>query len=214
MPKGLEETMMQAVRTTICICLTVLTVFIATARSTSAVPVGPARGLLSLHPDNPHYFQFRGEPAVLITSGEHYGAVINLDFSFATNHPRGTLLDHRGPGGGGPALRRQLQILKEFINSFEFVTMKPDDSVIKGGVPAKGRAWALAEPGRAYAIYIVGRGPAQLILELPEGEFRGDWIDPADGSIDAREDITHGGGPRQLQSPDFDQDIALSIKTQ
>ncbi|NLF40355.1 glycoside hydrolase family 5 protein [bacterium] len=37
---------------------------------------------LSLHPDNPHYFMFRGEPAVLITSGEHYGAVLNRAFDF------------------------------------------------------------------------------------------------------------------------------------
>src|SRR4051812_14992318 len=35
---------------------------------------------LRLHPDNPHYFLFRGKPALLITSGEHYGAVLNLDF--------------------------------------------------------------------------------------------------------------------------------------
>jgi hypothetical protein len=37
---------------------------------------------LALHPDNPHYFLFRGKPAVLVTSGEHYGAVLNLDFDF------------------------------------------------------------------------------------------------------------------------------------
>lgn len=37
---------------------------------------------ISLHPDNPHYFMFRGEPTVLITSGEHYGAVMNRDFDF------------------------------------------------------------------------------------------------------------------------------------
>src|SRR3954451_908863 len=35
---------------------------------------------LALHPDNPHYFLFRDRPAVLVTSGEHYGAVLNLDF--------------------------------------------------------------------------------------------------------------------------------------
>jgi hypothetical protein len=35
---------------------------------------------LGLHPENPHYFVFRGKPAFLITSGEHYGAVLNLDF--------------------------------------------------------------------------------------------------------------------------------------
>ncbi len=37
---------------------------------------------LGLHPDNPHYLLFRGKPAVLITSGEHYGAVLNSDFNY------------------------------------------------------------------------------------------------------------------------------------
>ena len=37
---------------------------------------------LALHPENPHYFLFRGKPAILITSGEHYGAVLNLDFDY------------------------------------------------------------------------------------------------------------------------------------
>ena len=37
---------------------------------------------LSLHPDNPHYFLFRGKPTVLLTSGEHYGAVLNLGFDY------------------------------------------------------------------------------------------------------------------------------------
>src|SRR5262249_24553566 len=37
---------------------------------------------LKLHPDNPHYFLFRGKPAVLITSGQHYGAVLNRDFDY------------------------------------------------------------------------------------------------------------------------------------
>jgi len=34
------------------------------------------------HPDNPHYFLFRGMPTILVTSAEHYGAVINLDFDY------------------------------------------------------------------------------------------------------------------------------------
>ncbi|MCI0332959.1 MAG: cellulase family glycosylhydrolase, partial [Planctomycetes bacterium] len=37
---------------------------------------------LALHPENRHYFLFRGKPTVLITSGEHYGAVLNLDFDY------------------------------------------------------------------------------------------------------------------------------------
>jgi hypothetical protein len=38
---------------------------------------------LRLHPENPHYFIYGGRPAVLITSGEHYGAVLNRDFDYA-----------------------------------------------------------------------------------------------------------------------------------
>ena len=37
---------------------------------------------IALHPENPHYFLFRGQPTVLITSAEHYGVVLNLDFDY------------------------------------------------------------------------------------------------------------------------------------
>ena len=37
---------------------------------------------MHLHPDNQRYFSFRGKPTILITSAEHYGAVLNLDFDY------------------------------------------------------------------------------------------------------------------------------------
>jgi hypothetical protein len=37
---------------------------------------------LMLHPNNTHYFLFRDKPTILITSGEHYGAVMNMDFDY------------------------------------------------------------------------------------------------------------------------------------
>ena len=37
---------------------------------------------IQLHPKNPHYFQYKGKTMVLVTSAEHYGAVLNLDFDF------------------------------------------------------------------------------------------------------------------------------------
>jgi hypothetical protein len=46
-------------------------------------PLAYAAKPLALHPDNPHYLMFRGKPTVLITSGEHYGAVLNLDFDYS-----------------------------------------------------------------------------------------------------------------------------------
>jgi hypothetical protein len=55
-------------------CLSSLTIVFA-GLLTAAEP-------LRLHPDNPHYFLFRGEPAVLVTSAEHYGAVLNADFDY------------------------------------------------------------------------------------------------------------------------------------
>jgi len=44
----------------------------------------PATGPIQLHPENPHYFLFKGKPLALITSAEHYGAVLNLDFDYRT----------------------------------------------------------------------------------------------------------------------------------
>ncbi len=46
--------------------------------------LAPARAAapLALHPDNPHYFLFRGQPTIIITSAEHYGAILNLDFDY------------------------------------------------------------------------------------------------------------------------------------
>jgi len=46
--------------------------------------VSAANRPIALHPDNPHYFLWRGKPMVLITSAEHYGAVLNLDFDYTT----------------------------------------------------------------------------------------------------------------------------------
>jgi hypothetical protein len=48
---------------------------VLSATLTTAAPI-------ALHPDNTHYFVFRGRPTVLIASTEHYGAVLNLDFEF------------------------------------------------------------------------------------------------------------------------------------
>jgi hypothetical protein len=41
-------------------------------------------GPIQLHPENPHYFLYKGKTLVLITSAEHYGAVLNMDFDYKT----------------------------------------------------------------------------------------------------------------------------------
>ena len=37
---------------------------------------------IRLHPENPHYFLYRGKAIALISSAEHYGAVINGEFDY------------------------------------------------------------------------------------------------------------------------------------
>src|SRR4051812_26018371 len=53
------------------------------ALSQLTLPAAAASVPLSLHPENPHYFLFRGKPTIVITSGEHYGAVVNLEIDYA-----------------------------------------------------------------------------------------------------------------------------------
>ena len=55
--------------------------------SLTTLPAAPGQQVagttpIALHPDNPHYFPWRGRPTILITSAEHYGAVMNLDFDY------------------------------------------------------------------------------------------------------------------------------------
>jgi hypothetical protein len=37
---------------------------------------------IQLYPDNPHYYLYKNRPILLITSAEHYGALINGDFDY------------------------------------------------------------------------------------------------------------------------------------
>ncbi|MHC4085417.1 MAG: hypothetical protein ACYSWZ_19450 [Planctomycetota bacterium] len=139
------------------------------------------------------------------------GLYNNLDYSFTVGSEDGTeKID--APGGGGPVFRKQLEILKDFINSFDFIRMKPDNSIIKAGIPNKATARALVQPGKAYAIYINGGNKAELVVELPRGEFRTDWVNTKTGKVDKKETFRHNGGNRTLHSPRYTDDIALGIK--
>jgi len=139
------------------------------------------------------------------------GAVYdNLDYSFNVGHEDGTAKIN-APGGGGAVLHKQLGILSDFINSFDFVKMTPDNSIIKGGIPNKATARALVDKGRAYAIYINGGGELQLQVQLPKGKYTADWINTKTGKTDKNETFDHTGGNRTLKSPKYRDDIALRI---
>jgi hypothetical protein len=143
----------------------------------------------------------------IIAGGAVYS---NLDYSFFMSHEDGTGKIN-APGGGGAVLHKQLQILSNFINGFNFVRMRPDNSIIKGGVPENTTARALIEEGRAYAIYINGGSEVGLIVELPKGVYTAEWVNTKTGEIDKKETFEHTGGNRTLKSPKYQDDIALRI---
>ena len=37
---------------------------------------------IAIDPKNPHYYSFQGKPTILVTSAEHYGAVVNGEFDY------------------------------------------------------------------------------------------------------------------------------------
>ncbi|MHB1036393.1 MAG: hypothetical protein ACYC35_17120 [Pirellulales bacterium] len=144
----------------------------------------------------------------LIAGGAIYD---NLDYSFTPKQEDGSAKPN-APGGGGATLRTQLKILKEFIQGFDFVKMSPNDSVIKGGVPDKATARALVENGKAYAVYVRGGSQANLVLDLPAGVYKSEWLNTKTGRVEKAEAFDHAGGNRTFASPAYSEDIALGIK--
>ncbi len=148
------------------------------------------------------------------------GLYNNLDYSFAVGFEDGTFkYPDTQPGGGGAALRRQLRILRDFITSVDFIRMTPDDSIIKGGTPPGGAARALVEPGSTIAIYLRRQAAANakegspLHIDLPDGQWRAEWIDTMTGAVVRTLDVS-GGGTRAIASPDYAADIALRMRRQ
>jgi hypothetical protein len=137
----------------------------------------------------------------------------NLDYSFTTDHEDGTArVVAPTPGGGGPALRGQFQVLKRFIDGFDFVKMAPDADVIVRVMPTSTSVRALSEAGRAYAIYVHGGSAVTLTLRLPAGRYRAEWLSPRTGQVEQTTEIESRGAGVDLTSPRYEDDMALRLR--
>jgi hypothetical protein len=104
--------------------------------------------------------------------------------------------------------------------------MRPDRSFVVSGVPAGAYSRAISQQGRQYALYLHhstgGRGGAytvtpgkyteKLVLSLPTGSYRVEWVNPATGSLIRTETFEHNGGQRTVTTPEHTVDIALRLK--
>jgi hypothetical protein len=146
----------------------------------------------------------------------------------AFNHLNG-LFTVENPAGKTPENERVLRALgnlKRFLEGFDFVRMAPDKGFVVSGVKAPQYHRALSEPGKQYALYIhhssekIGAGytvvpgdyQEQLVVKLPPGRYRAEWVDPETGAVAGSETFSHQAGDRRLQTPLYKIDLALKIK--
>ena len=161
----------------------------------------------------------------LLAGGALYN---NLDYSFSVGYENGTF-SYPGiqPGGGSVRLRRQLNTLRQFMNSLPFSHMRPEGISLMGGMPAEASVRALSDGKSVWAIYVHGgrsmagyspqyivyskKRVAKLQLELPAGDYQIQWWQPRDGSSSGSEPFRSAGGECSLETPQYSEDIAAII---
>jgi hypothetical protein len=134
-----------------------------------------------------------------------------LDYSFSPGHEDGSDSEPNGPGGGSKALRQQLHVLSDFLQSFNLADLHPDSQTVKHAGATIPRV--LSNPGHAYGMYFDGDGPAKVTLKLPAGHFMGAWVNVGTGSIERSEDLRSEGPDLVLESPPFKNGVALWLKS-
>ena len=137
------------------------------------------------------------------------GLFNHLDYSFSVGKEDGTDFQPKSPGGGSPALRRQLWFLREFLETLPLAGMKPARELVQHAPGAE--AVAMAKAGDAYVVYLTGSGGSDLVLEVPPGEYEAEWWNPEDGRRLASAVVRHPRGPLRLATPPFAQDAALKL---
>lgn len=145
--------------------------------------------------------------AFLLSGGSVYG---NLDWSFARRDPRGEgRVEMLGRLRDGREVRRQLGLLRQFMDRLDFVRMRPAPDVALQ-LPEGVRAYALAEPGQQYAVYLEGGVVPALTLQVSPGRYQVEWYDPSSGPCgNAETEIS--GDPVQLTPPCPGPDLALIL---
>jgi len=142
------------------------------------------------------------------------GLYNNLDYSFTAGHEDGTFAyPPKQPGGGNPGFRKQVKVLGDFIRGFDFVRLKPAREIVRGDLPKDARCQVLAEAGRQYAIYFKGAPGLKWQLDLPQGNYRAEWIDVLSGKASYSRDVRQSGeAPAELQNPLDLREVAVRVR--
>lgn len=154
--------------------------------------------------------KYRGDAWAFILAGG--GEFNNLDYSFTTEYETG-IASQNAPGGGSPALRKQLKILQDFMQTINFIAMKPSPSLLTK-IEGEGniQGWILAEEGKTYAAFLRNGHQAKIHFHAPAGKYKAEWINTITGQVDKAIDVNHGNGEIILESPEYIDGIALRLR--
>ncbi len=144
----------------------------------------------------------------LLAGGALYN---NLDYSFSVAHPSGDLSGYHSPGGGSPALRHQLSILKKFMEGADLLHLQPSQSLLMGGLPAQTAFRVLANPQKHVLVYLRGGRPESMEVLLHSGKYHIQWIDPEDGHTIQQTEMHHDGEICRIAVPIYKDDVAVKI---
>jgi hypothetical protein len=150
------------------------------------------------------------------------GGIYNgLSWEYTVDHPA-------SEGRGHRAVLKQLGVLKRFMEGLDLVRMHPRTSVV-AHADAGVRVRTLVQEREDYVVYAHHgrrdeRGSdvvylpdgkerrVELVLELPAGQFKAYWINPASGRVMQVEGFAHEGGRRRVVSPVHVDDVLLRVK--
>jgi len=154
-------------------------------------------------------FVYRREAWEFLLAG---GGLFNhLDYSFTRDHEDGTA-DWRAPGGGGRMLRKQLGMLREMLQAMPLSRCGPRLDLIAGGPPKNCRVSVFGDEKHGWLIYLAGKAPETLRVNLGKGNWNGSWGNPGECLLMPVLNLKHGGGVREFDVPFFSEDCVLNLK--
>jgi hypothetical protein len=171
-------------------------------------------------------FGYRGVPA-LDSRVEAWEFMVGGGAGFNQLNGRYTVEDPAGNTPDNAVALAALRNLKNFLYSFDFIKMRADKNFVVSGVPQGVYCRGMSQTGEQYALYLhhsrlapnlmsyiamPGHYYETLVLDIPGGTYKTDWVDPASGSVITTATITHQGGNQILTTPEYILDIALRIK--
>ncbi len=140
----------------------------------------------------------------------------NLDYTFQVGHEDGSggtnFTCEWYNGCIDQSMKFQLAALLNFMNTINFIKMKPDYHAVALNYGDE-NIYPLVWEGCEYAVYFEGGSRAKIKLHVPAGRWQVRWLNPSDLKELSTEIIELEQGSLDLLGPRYQEDVLLSVKS-